>query len=112
MANGVPLVSDATKQTKTIFKNEAVIAVLSASIVSPFIVPRVNSLMDTVPILRDHKSLASFVAGLAVFSIAMSFRQTGTPSMLRAVILGVAGAFILSSILPLYSSLTTRNGGQ
>ena len=108
MANGVPLVSDATAQTKTIFKNEAVIAVLSASIVSPFIVPKVNSLMDTVPILRDHKSLASFVAGLAMFSIAMTF---GKP-MIRAVALGVAGSFILSSILPLYSSLTTRNGGQ
>ena len=108
MANGVPLVSDATKQTKTIFKNEAVIAVLSASIVSPFVVPRVNSLMDTVPILRDHKSLASFVAGLAVFSIAMTVKGP----LVRAVILGVAGAFVLSSILPLYSSLTTRNGGQ
>ena len=108
MANGVPLVSDSVKQTKTIFKNEAVIAVLSASIVSPFIVPRVNSLMDTVPILRDHKSLASFVAGIAVFSIAMTFQKP----MLRAVVRGVAGAFVLSSILPLYSSLTTRNGGQ
>jgi hypothetical protein len=32
--------------------------------------------------------------------------------MVRAVVIGVAGAFVLSAIMPLYSSLTTRNGGQ
>ena len=108
MANGVPLVSDITKQSKTILKNEAIIAVLSASIVSPFVVPKINSLMDTVPILRDHKSIASFISGLVIFGIAASFKSP----MIRAVVIGVAGAFVLSSLLPFYSSLTTRNGSQ
>ena len=78
---------------------------LSASIVAPFIVPKINSLMDTVPILRDHKSIAAFVSGLVIFGIAAKMR---TP-MIRAVIIGVAGAFVLTALLPLYSSLTTRN---
>jgi hypothetical protein len=32
--------------------------------------------------------------------------------MIRAIVIGVAGAFVLSALLPVYSSLTTRNGGQ
>jgi hypothetical protein len=42
MANGVPLVSDMTKQSKNVLKNEAIIAVLSASIVAPFVVPKLT----------------------------------------------------------------------
>ncbi len=104
----VPMVNNLTRSSKSILKNEAIIAVLSATIVSPFIVPKVNSLMDTVPILRDHKSIASFISALVIFGIAASFKQP----MVRAVVIGVAGAFVLSAIMPLYSSLTTRNGGQ
>ena len=50
-----------------VLKNEAIIAVLSASIVAPFVVPKINSLMDTVPILRDHKSIAALVSGVVIF---------------------------------------------
>ena len=100
------VITQATSKSKSVLKNEAIIAVLSASIVAPFVVPKINSLMDTVPLLRDHKSIAAFVSGLVIFGIAAKMR---TP-MLRAVIIGVAGAFVLTSILPLYSSLTTRNG--
>ena len=88
-------------------KNEAIIAVLSASIVAPFIVPKINSLLDSVPILKDHKSLASFGAGMAIFTIAPMFKMP----VIRAIVIGVAGAFILSALLPLYSQLTTRNNG-
>ena len=95
------------KASKGVLKNEAIIAVLSASIVAPFIVPKINSLLDSVPILKDHKSLASFASGMVIFSISPMFKMP----VLRAVVIGVAGAFILSSLLPLYSQLTTRNGG-
>ena len=91
-----------------VLKNEAIIAVLSASIVAPFVVPKINSIMDTVPILRDHKSIASFISGMVIFGIASKVSQP----LLRAVVIGVAGAFVLSALLPIYSSLTTRNGGQ
>ena len=101
-------VAKVTSESKSILKNEAIIAVLSASIVAPFVVPKINSLMDTVPILRDHKSIASFVSGLVIFGIASKVSQP----LLRAVVIGVAGAFVLSALLPIYSSLTTRNGGQ
>jgi hypothetical protein len=100
-------VAKVTSDSKSVLKNEAIIAVLSSSIVAPFVIPKINSLMDTVPILRDHKSIASFIAGLVIFGISKSFKQP----MLRAVVIGVAGAFVLSALLPVYSSLTTRNGG-
>ncbi len=100
-------VSSAVSKSKGVLQNEAIIAVMSASIVAPFVVPKINSLMDTVPILRDHKSIASFVSGLVIFGISKSFKQP----MIRAVVIGVAGAFVLSALLPVYSSLTTRNAG-
>ena len=99
--------SQVAKASKGVLKNEAIIAVLSASIVAPFIVPKINSLLDSVPVLKDHKSLASFASGMVIFSVAPMFKMP----VLRAVVIGVAGAFILSALLPLYSQLTTRNGG-
>ena len=96
------------KTSTSVLKNEAVIAVLSASIVAPFVIPKINSLLDSVPILRDHKSIASFVTGLAIFSIAGTVAARSM--YLRAIIIGVAGAFILSALLPIYSSLTSKTG--
>ena len=100
-------ITEVAKSSKSVLKNEAIIAVLSASIVAPFVVPKINSLLDSVPILKDHKSLASFGAGMAIFTIAPMFKMP----VVRAIVIGVAGAFILSALLPLYSQLTTRNGG-
>jgi len=54
---------------KGAFLDESVIAVMSASLIAPFFVPRINNVLDSVPILRDHKSLASMIAGLIVFGI-------------------------------------------
>ena len=96
------------KTSSNVLKNEAVIAVLSASIVAPYIVPKINSLLESIPILKDHSSIAAFVTGLAIFSIAGTVASRNM--YLRAVIIGVAGAFILSALLPIYSSLTSKTG--
>jgi hypothetical protein len=103
----LPSFSSTAKNAKAVLKNEAIIAVLASSIVAPFVIPQINKILDGVPILKDHKSLASFATGMVIFSLAPMFKMP----MLRAVVIGVAGAFILSSLLPIYSNLTTRNGG-
>ena len=95
------------KSSKDVLKNEAIIAVLSASIVAPFIIPKINSLMSEVMILKDHQSIASFIAGLAIFSIAGTIFKSNAIG--RAVVIGIAGAFILSALLPLYTSLTSKS---
>ena len=100
-------VASTVSKSKGVLQNEAIIAVMSASIVAPFVVPKINSLMDTVPILRDHKSIASFISALVIFGIAKGFKSP----VQQAVVIGIAGAFVLSALLPLYSSLTTRNAG-
>jgi len=97
------------KNLKGIFFDEAIIAVLSASLIAPFFVPRINNVLDSIPILRDHKSLASLVAGMVVFGIAKGVTM---PSILKAVVIGVAGAFILTAVLPLYTQVTNRGVGQ
>ena len=86
----------------------AIIAVMSASLIAPFFVPRINNVLDSVPILRDHKSLASLIAGIVVFGVAKIPKNT----IISAVIVGVAGAFILSAVLPLYTQVTNRGVGQ
>ena len=97
-----------SKSAVGILRNEAIIAVLSASIVAPYIVPKINSLLESIPILKDHASIAAFVTGLAIFSIAGTVAARSM--YLRAIIIGVAGAFILSALLPIYSSLTSKTG--
>ena len=99
----------AGSSVKGAFLDESVIAVMSASLIAPFFVPRINNVLDSVPILRDHKSLASMIAGLIVFGIAGSIK--GIP-LLKGVIIGVAGAFLLTAILPLYTQVTNRGVGQ
>ena len=89
--------------------DRAIIAVMSSALIAPFFVPRINSVLDSVPILRDHKSLASLIAGIVVFGIA---KMPKIPNIISAVIVGIAGAFILVSVLPLYSQITNRGVGQ
>jgi len=106
---GIPTVTSTAANIKGAFLDESVIAVMSASLIAPFFVPRINNVLDSVPILRDHKSLASMVAGLIVFGIAGSIK--GIP-LLKGVIIGIAGAFLLTAVLPLYTQVTNRGVGQ
>ena len=103
------IVTSVAKNIKGVVFDEAIIAVMSASLIAPFFVPRINNVLDSVPILRDHKSLSSLVAGMVVFGIARGIRM---PSILKAVVIGVAGAFILTAVLPLYTQVTNRGVGQ
>ena len=59
-----------------IVTDRAIIAVLSASLIAPFFVPRINSVLDSVPFLRDHKSIASIVAPVVV---GTSKKEIGEP---------------------------------
>ena len=92
------------------FLNESVIAVMSASLIAPFFVPRINNVLDSVPILRDHKSLASLIAGMVVFGLSGTI--AGKVPLLKGVVIGIAGAFLLTAVLPLYTSVTNRGVGQ
>ena len=103
------IVTSVAKNIKGVVFDEAIIAVMSASLIAPFFVPRINNVLDSVPVLRDHKSLASLVAGMIVFAIAKGIKM---PSVLKAVVIGIAGAFILTAVLPLYTQVTNRGVGQ
>ena len=93
---------------KGVVLDPSIIAVMSASLIAPFFVPRINSVMDSVPVMRDHKSLSALIAGVIVFSISHIPKN----KFIQAVIIGIAGAFILTAVLPLYTSVTNRGVGQ
>ena len=105
----VQVVTNVAKNIKGVVFDESIIAVMSASLIAPFFVPRINNVLDSVPILRDHKSLSSLIAGIIVFGVA---KMPKIPTILSAVIVGVAGAFILTAVLPLYTQVTNRGVGQ
>ena len=71
--------------------------------------PRINSVMDSVPVLRDHKSISAIVAGVLTFAVAKGVKM---PNIFRAIIIGIAGAFILAGVLPLYTQVTNRGVGN
>ena len=96
-------------KVSSVVLDPAIIAVTSASLIAPFFVPRINGVLDSVPILRDHKSLASLIAGIIVFGVA---KMPKIPTILSAVIVGIAGAFVLTAVLPLYTQVTNRGVGQ
>ena len=96
-------------KVSSVVLDPAIIAVMSASLIAPFFVPRINGVLDSVPILRDHKSLASLIAGIIVFGVA---KMPRIPTVLSAVIVGIAGAFVLTAVLPLYTQVTNRGVGQ
>ena len=96
-------------RVSSVVLDPAIIAVMSASLIAPFFVPRINGVLDSVPILRDHKSLASLIAGIIVFGVA---KMPRIPTFLSAVIVGIAGAFVLTAVLPLYTQVTNRGVGQ
>ena len=105
----VQVVTKLATNIKGVVFDEAIIAVMSASLIAPFFVPRINNVLDSVPILRDHKSLSSLFAGMVVFGIAKGVRM---PSVLKAITIGIAGAWILTAVLPLYTQVTNRGVGQ
>ena len=90
---------------KNVVFDQSIIAVMSASLIAPYFVPRINSVMDSVPLMSEHKSLAALIAGMVTFGIAKGVKM---PSILSAVVVGVAGAFILTAVLPLYTQVTNR----
>ena len=102
----VQVVTKLATNIKGVVFDEAIIACMSMSLIAPFFVPRINSVLDSVPFLRDHKSIASIVAGIVVFGIAKTPR---IPDIVSAVIVGIAGVFILAGILPLYTQVTNRS---
>ena len=96
-----------TSASKNILKNEAILAVLSASIIAPFVIPKINTLLDEVEFTKSHKSITSFIAGLAIFSVAGTIG--GRNIYVRAMVIGIAGSFILSALLPVWTSLTSKS---
>ena len=97
------------KTPMEIFSDPAIIAVLSASLISPFIVPHINALIEQTP-LKAHKSIGAFLMGVLIFAfVAPMAGGNGKGGIFKAIILGIAGGFVLTSVLPLYDQITKQD---
>ena len=90
---------------KNVFKNEAILAVISASILSPILVPKISEAVQRLPpMISGHASLAAAIPALLLFRIGFNMKNR----MFGALILGVAGSFVLTAIMPVVSPLLAR----
>jgi len=93
------------KTVSNIFQNEAIIAVLAASILSPLLVPKITELVSNLPpMISGHASLAAAIPAILIFRLAASMTNT----YLRGALIGVAGSFVLTAILPVISMARLR----
>ena len=90
---------------KNVFKNEAILAVISASILSPILVPKISEAVQRLPpMISGHASLAAAIPAVLLFRIGISMSNR----VLGALLLGVAGSFVLTAIMPIVSPLLAR----
>jgi len=110
MVNGVPKLSDLFSPSKTpqtakqIIGNEAILAVLASSILSPMLVPTITSYINKLPYVAAHVTIAAAIPAILLFRIGISMKNR----TVGALILGVAGSFVLTAVLPFVSPILNR----
>lgn len=72
-----------------------IIAVASAVIVTPMLLGSIEGLIERVPLLKDHITIALIVVGFVVFIIASKLH--GIP---KFIIIGIAGGLLITGINP------------
>ena len=96
---------DPIPSVKSIAKNEAILAVVSASILSPILVPKISEAVQRLPpMISGHASLAAAIPAILLFRIGITMSNR----VLGALILGVAGSFVLTAIMPIVSPILNK----
>ena len=96
---------DPLPTAKNVIKNEAILAVISASILSPILVPKISEAVQRLPpMISGHASLAAAIPAILLIRIGISMSNR----VLGALVLGVAGSFVLTAIMPIVSPLLAR----
>ena len=89
---------------KQIIGNEAILAVLASSILSPILVPTITSYINKLPYVATHVTIAAIIPAILLFRIGISMQNR----TIGALILGVAGSFVLTATLPFIAPLIQR----
>jgi len=89
---------------KQIIGNEAILAVLASSILSPILVPPITNYINRLPYVSSHVTIAAAIPAILLFRIGISMQNR----TLGALILGVAGSFVLTATLPFIAPLMNR----
>ena len=107
MVKGVPanlLKLNPLGTSKQIIGNEAILAVLSSSILSPILVPPITNYINKLPYVASHVTIAAAIPAILLFRIGVSMQNR----TLGALLLGVAGSFVLTATLPFIAPLMQR----
>jgi len=89
---------------KQIIGNEAILAVLASSILSPILVPTITNYINKLPFVATHVTIAAAIPAILLFRIGISMQNR----TIGALILGVAGSFVLTATLPFIAPLMAR----
>ena len=92
------------KTGKQVLGNEAILAVLASSILSPMLVPTITSYINRLPYVATHVTIAAAIPAIILFKIGINMKNR----TIGALILGVAGSFVLTAVLPFVSPILGR----
>jgi|APSaa5957512535_1039671.scaffolds.fasta_scaffold02589_16 hypothetical protein len=80
-------------------KSPEVVAVVSAAIVAPIVAKPINNLLEKIPFIGKFKTAGLLIVAVVIFAIASKVKG----HMVRAVLIGVAGAQLLIAVTPFIS---------
>jgi len=89
----------------TILKSPEVIAVGSAALIAPLLEPHINGFIAKIPILGKHPFIA-----LTVFAILLLLVAAKMKGVVRAVLIGVAGANFFIAVIPTVRGFAKKAG--
>lgn len=92
------------KTAREALGNEAILAVLASSILSPMLVPTITSYINKLPYVATHVTIAAAIPAIILFRLGISMKNR----TIGALILGVAGSFVLTAVLPFVSPIMNR----
>lgn len=98
-------IGKATASLGQLVKSPEVIAIASASLLTPFLQPMIDGLIAKIPFLRDHRTVALIVIAVIVFMIAAKAKAGG---VIRAIIIGVAGSMFLLAVIPVVQQVVRK----
>lgn len=81
---------------KEFLTSPELIVVGSAIVLTPLLQASVQSILDRIPILQDHATIALLVAGFIVFIIASKLK-----GVIKQIALGFAAGLAITAIAPL-----------
>jgi len=88
---------------KQIIGNEAILAVLASSILSPILVPTITNYINKLPYVASHVTIAAAIPAILLFRIGYQYAKQNN----RRLNFGCRGIFCVDRCNPIYCAINS-----